>query len=494
MISKRIIFILILLLLFLGAVYASQKRLKLPIYAGTLHPENTDKYGTAEFIELLRENGFRISVGDTKDLFIQEYGLYALIGPDVKISPGEAKEILTYVMNGGNAIIASEFDDIEAILKIFDVYPSGLVSYLNPKNLKDPLIEISCSICRSFDRIELDIPNSFIIATTNNDLNTKFTIIEEGDDYLIYRYSLDGLTFTSIATGRIVDLNGEFENPVTRGLFGETTTIKNLVYTIDLLQYTVLSGNSVEDIAIFTNEFTMLFIDVEGGGRIVFLSDTSPFINFYVERGISTPLLNDILGFLQPEKRDVLIDVNHYDIIETSIKLPHLGRIILISLHEYIKQLDREYTSIFSENTLLLMGTITLVGLSMFTSLRRYLKIRDEAQLAGEDVVERDIIISTDTLIPMKDVYGKNFKEFVTNTYSFATLLISEIYGVSIADILDRKVEVDDEIYKSVKYISSIHNRVSRKIVFPPIFNKRGVVRRLLKSLDTISSKGGVSR
>ncbi len=494
MISKRVIFILILLLLFLGAVYASQKRVRLPIYTGTLHPENTDRYGTAEFVKLLQDSGFRVSKGGTQDLFRGEYGLYILIGPDFLISPEEAREILSYLMNGGTAIIASEFNDIESILKIFDIYPSNLITQLNPDELKDPLITISCSICESFDTIELDLPSSFVIAATTDDLNTRFRVLEEGDDYFIYRYSVNGITFTATASGKIVDLNGEFKTPVTKGLFGEITTRENFVYTLDLLQYTAFSGNTIDEITIFTNDFTIIFIDIEGGGRIVFISDTSPFINFYLEKERTTPLIYDIIGFLQPPNQDVLIDVNHYDIIETSIKLPHLGRMILASLQQYIKQLDKEYTSIFSENTLLLMGTITLVGLSMFTSLRRYLKIRDEAQLAGEDVVERDIIISTDTLIPMKDIYGKNFKEFVSNTYSFASILISELYGVSITDIIYRRVEVDDDIYNSVKYIYKIYNRVSRKIVFPLIFNKRGVVNRLLKSLDVITSKGGVNR
>jgi len=494
MISKRIILILILLLLFLGAVYASQKRVKLPIYEGTLHPENIDKYGTSSFIELLRSYGFNVFVGGTKDLLNGGYGLYILIGPDVKISPGEAKEILAYVMGGGNALIASEFDDIETILKLFEIYPSNLINYLNPDNLKDPFIEVSCSVCQSFNTMELDLPNSFIIAATHDEVNREFTIINQGDDYMTYRYSSELITFTATATGRIVDLNDEFKSPISRGLFGETTTIRNLLYTVDILRYTVLSGNNVEDIAIFTDEFTMIFVELEEGGRIVFLSDTSPFINFYLEGGKTTPLINDILGFLQPENENILVDVNHYDIIEASIRLPHLGRIILESLHTYLKEFEREYASIFSDNTLLLMGTISLVGLSMFTSLRRYLRIRDEAQLAGEDVTERDIIISTDTLIPMNDIYGKNFKEFVINTYNFTSLLIYELFSASIEDILERKIEVDEELYESVRYISSIYNKIRRKIVFPPIFNKRSIVRKLLKSLDTILSRGGVKR
>lgn len=501
MISKRTVFLLILLLLFLGAVYASQKRLKLPVYAGTLHPANTDKYGTAKFVELLKDYGFRVSVGGIEDLLTREYGLYILIGPDVKISPEEAGEILSYVKEGGNAIIASEFDDIEEIIKMFHIYPSTLISYLDPKNLKDHLINVSCSICTSFDSIELDIPNSFIILASKKDLYKNFFIIETGVDYIKYRYSINGSSFTAIATGKIVDLNNEFKNPMTKGLFGERTSIREVIYISDILHIIDLLRHSedipedfIGDMALFTNEYTMIFIDVDGGGRIVFLSDTSPFINFYLERGLSKPLINDLLEFLQIENREVLLDVEHYSIIEASVKLPHLGRMILTSIHEYIINLDREYTSFLSENTLLLMGAITLVGLSMFVSLRRYLKIRDEAQLAGEDVVERDIIISTQSLIPMKDIYGRNFKEFIVNTYSFASLLISEIYGVSIADILKRKSDVDPEIYESVNYIASIYNRVSRKIVFPPIINKRRVVERLLKALDIISSRGGANR
>ena len=404
MISKSIIFTLIFILLFLGAVYASQKRLEIPIYSGSLHPNNTDKYGTSNFIELLDSLGYDVSTGNIDDLYREDYELYILIGPDTEISDVEAYQLLEYINKGGNILVASEFDDISNILEIFNIYLSNTIKFMEPNILIDPFIEVSCTLCPSFETIGLDIPNSFLIVATNNDLNTRFTILSEGIDYIQYKFSNDRVNYTALATGKIIDLENEFD-PLYIEIIYQGRSITEDILSLDIIEYSVENRVLLTDIAYFTNQYTLIFIDVDGGGRAVFIADTSPFINIYVERGTSTPLLDDIIDYLLPDGGDILIDVGHYEIISANITLPHIGRILLASLQIYISELEEGYTDYLSQNSLFLMGIISIVGLSLFISLRRYLKIRDEAGLAGEDVVERDIIISTDTLIPLNHIF-----------------------------------------------------------------------------------------
>lgn len=487
MISKNIIFTLILILLFLGAVYATQKRLEIPIYSGSLHPNNTDKYGTSNFIELLDSLGYRVSTGDIDDIYSDEYELYILIGPDIEISDVEANQLLDYVSKGGNILIASEFDDIVNILKIFNIYPSNMIKFMEPNVLIDPFIEVSCTPCPSFDTISLDLPNSFIIAATYNELNNRFTILDKGLDYIQYKFFTDRVNFTALATGRIINLENEFKASYIESIY-QGRSITESIFSLDLIEYSVENGVLLTDIGFLTNQYTLIFIEVEGGGRVVFITDTSPFINIYVEKDSSTPLLMDILEYLLPDGGDILIDIEHYEIISANVTLPHIGRILLTSLQTYISEFEEGYTDYLSQNSLFLIGIISIFGLSLFISLRRYLKIEDEAGLAGEDVVEKEIIIFTDALIPIRDIYGRNFREFIINTYNFTSLMLSELYGLSIKDVLDRKIDIDENIYQSVKYIDSIYKRVKRRFIFPPILYRKGVIRRLLQSIDTIMS------
>ncbi len=193
MISKRVVFTLILILLFLGIIYASQKKVTIEIYANTLHPNNTDKFGTSKFSQYLSELGYEVLYGDIYDYPSSVYDLYILIGPDKVVNKLEARQIIEYLLNGGNAIIASERDDIFWILRELDIYMSYLYNLIElGKTVSDPHFKIYCATCRYFDTLYLDIPGSFIIGFSKSELETgKIEILDLGEKYLKYRFNGD---------------------------------------------------------------------------------------------------------------------------------------------------------------------------------------------------------------------------------------------------------------------------------------------------------------
>ncbi len=261
------------------------------------------------------------------------------------------------------------------------------------------------------------------------------------------------------------------------------------LFSADLYKWSLFHQN--ENPELFSNVFTMIFIEFDGGGKLVLVSDTSPFINFYIEKPDYQNFLKEIFDYLDVNGKNVLFDTNHYEVLEASIKLPHFGMILLETLNNYIWDIKSTYTSFFGDNSLILLGSILMISVSMFAGLRRYLKIRDEAGLAIGDVVEKEMIISPDLLIPLRHMYGEDFKEFIKNAYGLLNIMLKDNLGVTADYIISNRESFHREVFEAVDYITKIYVKVNRPIIFPPIFNKKAVVRRVLSYLSRLANLYG---
>ena len=488
MISKRAVFTLILILLFLGMIYASQKTVSTEIYAGTVHPLNQDRYGTSKFYDTLLNRYGWVDIGDTGRLS-NLYGLYINIGPDKDFK--EVDRLLNYVLNGGNVLLADEYGYFKELLRRLGIYISPTFPSLIYRDVVNPIFPAFCEICNSTDEILLDIPNEFIIGANNTYIQAgiyEFEIL--GLSSIRYRYN-GYIKYTARISGffDVVEMVGNLSLPVTVEI-DKVRYMLTQIKAMDTFNW-MKDMRSPEAPSTFINLFSIIFIKVDGGGKMVLLSDTAPFINRYYDEEKYRRFIDEILAFLDPGDKPILFDTSLIKVYTVKVPIPHIGRIILSALTEYLSNIEDMYGNFFSSSTFVLLGSTLIIGLSTFITLRRYLRVRNEANLAGQPVVEKDVVISSESLVSIRDIYGEGFKDFVNNAYDIADLILRERLNISIDEFVRDPKYRESEIYPIINRIYGIHRRVNMRIPFPPILNRRAISDKLLNDLDNLLIKLG---
>jgi len=187
LIRRSTVIIFLVILLFLGMVYAPRKIVSTPVLQGTLHPGNTDKYGTSQLADYLRGLGYQVVIGGPGDID-NETILYIVLGPDVDYTTDEMWMILEYVRGGGSLLYANEFAKGLVIRGIYlEVPPIDTSFYSLSKSLFNvDFREAYCNICGGpipldvSSNIELVIPLDRVVRTHGITDPPEVVLMEDG--------------------------------------------------------------------------------------------------------------------------------------------------------------------------------------------------------------------------------------------------------------------------------------------------------------------------
>jgi len=372
MISRWSVTILSIILLILGAIYAPYKTSSTPIYSGTLHPLNTDKYGTSEFLSLLESKGVNIYMGGLDNLS-EDIELLVILGPDREYTVEESIAILEFIVRGGRVLYVDEFNTPPFLSGLrIQIFPSTLFSNITGW---DVVSTGFCKPCNTTYPLDIfGLLNVFGPLDARRYVDSGYQVVYQGNVY----------------TGREIIIE-YVVRPIEIG-FNKSITIDIYISgppNIDADAFQRLNENLRRLISLQLNTFA--FAEV-GEGRLVVISDTAPFINHYIRRGESTGLIEYVLNYLLDgvEDPDVLIDTSKIVTLDQRIRLPHIGRIILETLEFYIENMEVFYISTIEAGSEYLPIGIAVATLSVAIGLRKRLRIPDEYGIYPGDVVETD--------------------------------------------------------------------------------------------------------
>ena len=410
MIRRSTVIIFLILLLFLGMVYAPRKIISAPLIQGTLHPGNTDKYGTSMLAEYLRERGYQVVIGGPEDLD-GDTVLYIALGPDEDYTPEEMRRILEYVRNGGSLLYANEFDKGLLIEPIYmSVPPIDISTFTLAKELADvDFREAYCNICRG--RLPLDVSNNIVLiiptteAIVNQDSLSRPLLVDLGDGVTIVE---------SIGVKMSIRrYNSPYIEPpnLTSELWINVTgfPIANDDASAAVLDILSVGETTISDGKVYLSTFGTVAYGYFGNGRFAALSDTAPFINHYFSSERYQRSVIRLLDFLLAgrEGGKIVFDVSKMATLNVRVELPHIGILVVETLTRYFREFETGYSRFFrglSEWTILV---ILLASVSLAYQLRRRLRVPDEAGISPGDVAEIEVAIEKD-YVPVLESAGRS--------------------------------------------------------------------------------------
>ncbi len=470
MIRRSTVIIFLILLLFLGMVYAPRKIISAPLIQGTLHPGNTDKYGTSMLAEYLRERGYQVVIGGPEDLD-GDTVLYIALGPDDDYTPEEMRRILEYVRSGGSLLYANEFDKGLLVEPIYITMPPiDISTFTLAKELAEvDFREAYCNICGG--RLPLDVSNNIVLIIPTDalvdrdylsrplmvDLGDGVTIVESiGVKMSIRRYNSPYIEPPNSTTELWINVTG-----FPLALDGRSAAVLNALS---------VGESTVSDGKVYIPTFGTVAYGYFGGGRFAALSDTAPFINHYFSsKRYQRPVVR-LLEFLLAgrEGGKIVFDVSKMATLNVRVELPHIGTLVVETLTRYFREFETGYSRFFRGLSEWSILVILIASVSLAYQLRRRLRVPDEAGISPGDVAEIEVAIEKD-YIPVLESAGRG--DIYRYVVSLEKMLVEGLGrdAPGVDRILDR--------------VARLRRRMERR--FPPYPTRfaRRELRRILEEL-----------
>lgn len=504
MISRWLLFILILILLYLGILYAPPKYIEIETNALTLSPLNKDEYGTYYFASRIKKMGYKLVYGDPSKLAeLGDSDIYILIGPDKSLSEAELSYIKSFLERGGSILVADEKGIVNNLLKsLFDAgidyeYSSLYWFYtVHVLNETERYSGTSSPVEPVYAIASLDPPpTNFYESLYNNESISKGEIVGALHMHHMKNFHKSPLYIANIPSYII--------KPGSLKISGLIFSLsKN--YLEEALNSTKESGvnlASMNDYEIYI--YSGYYIGASGE-RVYVVADTCLFTNAFTNSefyNISKDYYINLLRWLSKGYNStVLFDITHYKPYKLKQKMPPPGRIFDSILKSLIGEFspDKLFQSLYSQigivNFMMISIPLTVVGL--YVSISRYINI-PRSKLVEEKMKEFRVRES----MMLKTIKGgrrdkRFYMDLVLSLYDLMNEFLRNLYGISLADSARGSLtdplreKLGDEGVKELVRLSNRLNKDRIKILenrfLPIIFSWRSEFKKLIESVDNI--------
>ena len=505
MISRWLLFILILILLYLGILYAPPKYIEIETNALTLSPLNKDEYGTYYFASQIKEMGYKLVYGDPSKLAeLGEGDIYILIGPDKSLSEIELSYVKSFLERGGSILIADEKGIVNNLLKsLFDAkidyeYSSLFWFYttrvLNATKRYNGTYS-SVELVPVYAIAGLDFPpTNFYESLYNNQSISKEEIFQA-----LYMHHMENPHTSLLYIANIPSYIIKPGNLKISGLIFSLS--KNyLEEALNSSEGSRVNPPSVNDYDIYI--YSGYYIGTHGE-RVYVVADTCLFTNAFINSEfypVSKNFYINLLRWLSKGYNStVLFDVTHYKPYKLKQKMPPPGRIFDSILKSLIGESspDKLFQSLYSQigivNFMMISIPLTVVGL--YLSISRYINI-PRSKLV-EEIKEFRVRES----VMLKTIRGgrrdkRFYMDLVLSLYDLMNEFLRNLYGISLADSAKGSLtdslreKLGDEGVKELVRLSNRLNKDRIKILenkfLPIIFSWRSEFKKLIESVDNI--------
>ncbi len=504
MINKKNVIILIILLLFLGMIYAPPKKIAMKVYAGSLSPMNTDPLGTSNYVELLKKIGYEVELGGPENLTTYGRGdVYILLGPDRELTQSEIVTIRQFLDRGGSILIADEFGIVNNLLReMFDA-------------------EINKDYVRTFYYTFAQQANASPPIQSN--MPIQIALIPYLGESIFFRsignatedYSKElfvELYINSVINPEESKLHVMY--PSLSSYIGEPGTLTPdgyiMTYDHELLREGEISGAQFHPLLSINLTSIYIYSSRFDGGRYraYVVADTSIFTNQYInlDNPKSTYITYHkqlILWLSRFKIGKILIDNTHYELATIEQPLPSLGKLIVSMLTETSKDILEGYNSFLSSTTpILLLLLVSFTIPSTYIYLRRRIMVRDIQEREPSRVTEKLLVYKSRVMeeIGRGRFISERHRDVIIGLYDLLDYILSNNLGAGISDIalgnIDRSLIAEhglepDMVLKHCRRLERIRRKVIDNTFLPIVISWGRVIRRLVRDTDHILSRLG---
>ena len=505
MINKRNILFLILILLFLGMIYAPPKTISVKTYAGKPSPDNGDPLGSSNYVELLKFIGYKVSLGNPTQLDDYSLGdVYILLGPDKPLTDDELLHIKEFLNRGGSILIADEFGTVNNLLnELFDaqINPNYAKQYYYSlkKVFVDAINPVTLLASRYAQGALIPLYNSSlefnVIGNNTPTSETKkfyyetinlFTKPQERRDIIFFNPSISSyIGKLGILTPMGYILTIDHENLIQYLDTGLDTYInKKSIYVYSArYQHKLFRAYVIADTSIFTNQL------------ISKNNIDSSIFKFHVSM---------ITWLSHGERGRVLIDNTHYIPFIVKQPIPRLGRLILDLVINTSNAFINNYNNYLTTLTPAGLFIIFLITIpSTYAYLKKKIKVKDIGEIDPEEVMERWFVYKSEVAMEIERgrFIKSRYRELFNGLYSLLNFILNNILHKSISEIaagkevdniLLKKYDIDlEKLKKLCERMERIRLKISGVKRFPIILSWGREIKRLIKESDEIFRKLG---
>lgn len=512
MINKRNIILLIILLLFLGMVYAPPKTLSVENYAGTLSPKNTGPLGTSKYVELLKRQGYRVELGGPDKL--DRYGsgdIYILLGPDKELSKEEIWRIKEFISRGGSILIADELGTVNNLLKeLFDA------------EINSNYLELYFNKYANPQLYQYYRENSSKYFSLKSALNTQIAIVPRQDKLLHFEPIGNNTppetkeTFLALLVPKHykISISGIYiMYPSLSSYIGKLGELdpRGYILTIDhtYLESYESTGNTPIFGPVSINHSSIYVYSAQletENYRAYVIADTSIFTNQYLEMGIFDKSIiyiqfhKDILRWLSKGfRKTVIFDDTH--IVPQLIKqpMPHLGRMMLDILVSTSSTFIDTYNNFLSGISLLGLTFLLILWIpSTYVYLKRRVRVREIKEREPEEVLEKLLVYKSEVIteIGKGALVKRRYKELINGLYDLINYILTDKLSITIREIAENKAvpkeklskyEINsEELVKLCSKLEKLKRKIDTGSFLPIILSWNWEIKRIIREADNI--------
>jgi len=514
-ISKWIVILFLLFLLYLGILYAPPKYVQIETTAMTLSPHNTDEYGTSNFVKMLNSMGYHVVYGGPENLtHLGNNDIYVLIGPDIPLSQDEVMQVKEFLGRGGSILVADELGTVNNLLtelfkaRISEDYTALYWNFT---------LRIEEYVSKS--QIDLSIYPTAYACLDVPPTNFYREIYQSGVDsstffILIYKHK----SYNPVKSIMVYpNLPGYIEDPGVLNISGLMLAPKP-----DYLKRVAYNTTSALNIAL--NDVGVYIYSAyyeDGDSRAYIVSDTSIFTNneFTTHPDIAS-FYKNLFEWLNPsiihsqvqgsqgfgvitasKPKSVLIDIEHYKPNIIKQPLPPPGAILNSILAPVVENISPEqiynfFNDYIGVSAIFILGVpLTIIGIYLY--LVKYLGVSTK-RIEEPEIMER---ITLSESLTLKMIRGgrrekRFYKDMIHGLYEYLDHLFLREYRVSLLDISkgempgELKIKLGDkgleEFNRLVKRIISLELKIRENRRLPIVYSWSSTFKKLIVSTDNI--------
>ncbi len=491
MISKKTVITLVILLLFLGIIYAPQKYFAVKTYAMSLHPDNTDPYGTSSFANILKKFGFKVIYGNTSQLKkLRKEDIYILLGPDKPLTNEEISEVEAFLSNGGELLIADELGTVNNLLdKLFkaeidaNYVNETLSKYKSETEIVNTTNSTRLIKVKMFDIGQLIIPPLSTYNRSCEYIANRINNIPKVEDRIMYYIPSLPSYFKKIGSGNI----------------------SGILYTMNM------STGKYECLP-----FSIAY-ENEKGGRAYIIADTYLFTNYFISNTknllfykelfkwlVEGDVYNENISSITTKQQTIVIDTSHYEPMVIKRPLPKIGELILGMLNKMFSNLKSTYNETISRipAEMILIGIIISI-VSLYFTFKTRIKVPSSEDGELPYVIEKEAVSESVFLHRLrKRKTGKEFyKNMITGLYELFDYILNESISIKISEIYSGELPGnvsslfnEDEkrmLLKTTKKLYLLKKKIDEKKILPIVISWKREFNRLSFEIDMISKKLG---
>ena len=491
MISKKTVMTLVILLLFLGIIYAPQKYFAVKSYAMSLYPDNTDPYGTSLFVNMLKEFGFKVIYGNTSQLKKLGKGdVYILLGPDNPLTNEEISEVENFLDNGGELLIADELGIVNNLLG--ELFKAEIdMDYVNETLSKYKSETGTANITNSTSSIEvkavnigqLEIPPFSTYNRSCEDIANRIYNISKDENRVMYYIPSLPSYFKKIGSGNIS---------------GILYTLNTSTSEYECLPFSIAYENKL-------------------GGRAYIIADTYLFTNYFISNTknllfykelfkwlVEGDIYNRNISSITTKQQTIVIDIGHYKPIVVKRPLPKMGELFLGMLNDVFSNMKSTYNGTISRipAEIILIGIIISI-VSLYFTFKTRIKVPSSEEGDLPYVIEKELVGESAFLRKLR--MGKTSKEFyknmITGLYELFDYILNESISIRISEIYSGGLPSNIAslfneherrmLLKTAKRLYLLKKKIDEKKILPLVISWKRMFNKLSFEVDAISRKLG---